>query len=828
MIFSIQLYIFLKLLVKEIFSAYAYIDIIINHSIDYPKYIISSEGIIYPKNPYEVCYKKNVRDLHVIYNFEKIKQDLEKKICLYMIGCQASGCFNFEYASVNEYIISNIDYKNWYSLYDYDSNIKKEFTYNKICGENKQPIITNSNGGFNKNYTFCLDPKNDITNFYINDNKINKNYYKGKTVKYFINSDTYNIPIKDLFSINGFDNLEILLESFSLEISDVQNGKGKIFNGIEELSKGSFFNPNINLTFKNIINDGYLMIINIKTKPRNRPSSVSTCVNEAKIYLYVSQKNCTMNEASDNYCQKCLDEYGKSDNNCYHRSEKFRYLYYDEQSQTFKQCKLNDTIYNCSICPEGTYIFENNTFSNTCEKCPEWKYTNKEDQYECIPCPPHCIECYTKDICLKCNNNALNGLDNCSVCENNIGWEYDGEFCKTKCSKYFYRDNNNIIHCIQEIGECPKDMIYLNLETGECRKEVSDIEIIKGKYQLKLKENELENKANSLFKKAVNDKDLFYEIPENGIKIEGYNEIITMGIVNNETIKADSKTINLGECPNLLRINLNITGPEQNLLYKSINSKFEDTTKSIRFYNSEYLDKPKNLSYCENQNIAYIFSFKDALPYLIYSEYGNNILTLIEQGLDIFNAYSPIYNDPCFPLSTINKVDLTLNDRIKDLIKLKALLCKPGCLFGGANYKTGEVRCFCKDYLNEEQKSVSEDFIEGFIDLGKSKNFNVFKCIKSIFNKKYNYISEIIILFFIIEIILGFNCERGIKKYIKNLINFSLNPPEDNKDDSTILVNHKGKNKKTIFQLIISLYKKLFEVFLLYFKEDYEITNIFQ
>ena len=60
--------------------------------------------------------------------------------------------------------------------------------------------------------------------------------------------------------------------------------------------------------------------------------------------------------------------------------------------------------------------------------------------------------------------------------------------------------------------------------------------MIKGKYQLKLNESELENEANNLFKKVVNDKDLFNEIQENGIKIEGYNEKINMGIVNNDTI----------------------------------------------------------------------------------------------------------------------------------------------------------------------------------------------------------------------------------------------------------------------------------------------------
>ena len=365
--FFILLYI-LELLVKGIFSIYAYFDIQIFHANDSPKYIISSEGIFYPKYPNEICFKDG-RNLHHIYNFDKIKQDLEKKICIYMLTCQIPGYFNFIYASINEYIITLVDYENWYCFNDCNSDENKIFI-SGICEDNMHPIISHWNGDFKKNYKFCLKPKNDISNFYLDDNSINRNYYKGKTVEYFINNDIYNISIKDLFSINGFDNLEIFLDAISLEISSIQNGKGKILNGNEELSEGNFFNPNINLTFKNIINEGYLMVISIKTKPRNRPSSVSTCVNEAKIILYVSQENCTIDEASDNYCQKCIDEYGKNGNNCYHKSEKFTNLYYDEHSQTFEQCKLNDTIYNCSICPRGSYIFENNTFSNTCKKCP--------------------------------------------------------------------------------------------------------------------------------------------------------------------------------------------------------------------------------------------------------------------------------------------------------------------------------------------------------------------------------------------------------------------------------------------------------------------------
>ena len=56
-----------------------------------------------------------------------------------------------------------------------------------------------------------MEPRNEISQFYIDDNNINKNYYKGKTAIYFIKADTYNIPIADLFSSNGFDDLEIAI-----------------------------------------------------------------------------------------------------------------------------------------------------------------------------------------------------------------------------------------------------------------------------------------------------------------------------------------------------------------------------------------------------------------------------------------------------------------------------------------------------------------------------------------------------------------------------------------------------------------------------------------
>ena len=52
--------------------------------------------------------------------------------------------------------------------------------------------------------------------------------------------------------------------------------------------------------------------------------SIFTCEKEANLYLYVNKKNCTINETSDNFCQQCIDDYGKIENQnaCYHKSEK--------------------------------------------------------------------------------------------------------------------------------------------------------------------------------------------------------------------------------------------------------------------------------------------------------------------------------------------------------------------------------------------------------------------------------------------------------------------------------------------------------------------------
>jgi hypothetical protein len=149
--------------------------------------------------------------------------------------------------------------------------------------------------GFEEPNQACNDPTLLIDNF---DKSVHKQIHLHK----IYHKD--NFHIHDIFIINGKESYEFDLDTFSLQITNITNKKGNIFNGNEELVKDSFFNAkNKFLIHKRQNDDGYLMVITIATKPRNRESiQISTCEKEAKLYLYVSQKNCTMNSNSNNFC----------------------------------------------------------------------------------------------------------------------------------------------------------------------------------------------------------------------------------------------------------------------------------------------------------------------------------------------------------------------------------------------------------------------------------------------------------------------------------------------------------------------------------------------
>ena len=820
------------LLINGFNSLFAYFKYEISCANDYVDYVISSEGIIPPINPNPISHK--YRDYYYTYKFSYIIHDTEKPICIQLVNLRGKGGFAFTHASINEYNIKTINYEDFYYCNNCNATGPQTFQItSEKCG-NDNVIKTCSNSEsfyYTVNNTFCFNSSNNISLFYFDEDKINQNFYKGKKIEFIINNEIDNFNIDNVFFINDNQSLTFYFDTVSFKIVDIINKKGNIFLENEELFINSFFNAeNKTFTFKKNNEEGYLMIIKIETKPRDRNISISTCQEEGQIYLYVYQKNCSINETSNNFCQQCISEYGKyeDENKCYHKSEQFDNLYYDDQTQLWKNCDINYNNFICSICPKGTFIkeiftsssskicekckigeFNSIKNSNQCKKCQKGYFSNKIGEENCQKCPdgytsfpgasycykeceggyypngdicapcqpdyyserssincqkcednkysllgfskcvscqeiiPHCNICSKDIICLECNNKALNLYNNCTICENNIDWKYNGDSCQllTYCPKYFYKDKyNKKINCVEDIMECPQGMDYLNLNTSECKENANPEDFINYQYKIKGGEDELNKIADIIFK-------TYQDIPEflddilskKKIKIKGINSTLQIGYA--DFLKANDikdVSIDFGDCPQ--RITFNITSVD--------NKEFKPTIKVVDlvvnntrlihydFYDSKDFMKPLDITPCKNEIITIVSPNlnNSLLDYLKNFKQYPIIMQLIKDGSTTYDIYSHLYNDSCFSLSELDKYDLTLNERRDYLLYKTINLCEDGCQYGGENLETAQVICECQiNDINETNKN--ELFIKGLKDIKYRQNFIVLKCFKLLFSK---------------------------------------------------------------------------------------------
>ena len=685
---------------------------------DYADYITSSNGDILPNIQNNVSQRD--RDIYFVYNFTQILHNFDQQICIHLVNLRGKGGLAFKKVSINEYDITILNYEDFYSCNDCnDASGPKNFvTTSELCVDKN--IISTGNAGnyFNTvSYNFCLEPNSNISSFFIDNSKIIQNFYKGKEVKYFLYNDinNFNINFNDIFIINGNEKLAFILDNVSFKITSINNYKGKIYNGNEELNVNSFFNPkNEYLTYQRLDDDGgYMITITIETKPKDRDIDIRTCETEAKIYLYIPLKNCTMTEYSNDFCQQCINNnYAKNiiENKCYDKSEKFTDLYSESSSQIWKNCEKEENRFICSICPKGTFIKD--AFSHTCEKCSEGEYSNDIDLNKCEKCDkgyysnvlgstscqicpngyfssegsnkcslckdviPNCSSCSKELKCLKCKNGAVPGYNNCTICENDIDWVFLKNKCimKTICDKYFYKEknNNNKINCIQDINECPEEMIYLNLDTGECRQNVTIEDTIRNRYKIKGGKEELDQFSQQLNSSFVNKTwmEAFFDyLSKFKFEIEGQNSKMKIAKLNNFT------DVDFGECPYILRTQFKIN----DIYVKYVEFEMSDR-KHINYQFIDNMYQPLNSSACENQKVTIIeHPPKESLYYFKNIERFQSFYEHAKEGIQIFNEYSKFYNDYCIPYEVLNQFDLTLEYRRGFLTEYSAFLCGEDC-----------------------------------------------------------------------------------------------------------------------------------------------------
>ena len=709
-------------------------------------------------------------------------------------------------------------------------------TTSELCVDKK--IISTGNAGnyFNTvSYNFCLDPKSDISSFFIDNSKINQKYYKGKEVKYILYDEINNFNIDEIFIINGKENLVYFLDTVSLKITSISNNKGKIYNGNEELGVNSFFNPkNKYLTYKRVDDDGgYIMTITIETKLKNKNIDIRTCEPEAKIYLYVPLKNCTMTEYSNNFCQQCINNnYAKNinENKCYHKSEKFSDLYYESFSQIWKNCENEKNSFTCSICPKGTFI--KNELTQTCEKCPKGEYNNDIDQNKCEKCDkgyysnvigstsceicpdgyfspegadkcslceeliPNCNSCSKQLKCLECDNEAVSGYDNCTICENDRDWIFQGNKCIriTFCDKYFYKDinNNNKINCIQDINECPEYMIYLNLDTGECRQSVTVEETIANRYQIKGGKDELNLFSQNIVNRTWTEAFLDFLMKKN-YELKGQNS-------NLQIIKVENLTgIDFGECPYILRAQY-----KTNIMVKFIEVEIRGNKNiSYTFLDGNDMLKPLDSSACENQKITIISNPPlETLYYLEGIKFFQPFFQIVKEGKELFNEYSDFYQDYCYPFTILNQYDLTLKQRREILERYNISFCGDDCEYEGENAETLEFRCYCPLKQDTDQEILKQIEEKNKTKLENLINYKAITCFKlnfSLLGQKNNYFSYVYIFLFILDIILIIINEIFLKDNLDDMIKYCKEYILKNNSNDDNLKNEEFKKLRNMY-----------------------------
>jgi len=773
---------------------------------DYIDYITSSNGNILPQIENHEFF--HLRDIYFVFNFTQILHNFDQPICIHLVNYMSYGQLAFKYVSINEYDITVLNYEDFYSCNEcFEPNGTKKFvTTSELCID-KNIISTGYQGleSITKFYNFCLDPKNDISSFFIDNSKINQNYYKGKEVKYILNDETININIDKIFVINENENLLFFLDTVSLKITSISNNKGIIYNGNEELGVNSFFNPKYKyLTYKRLNDDdGYIMTITIETKPKNQNIDIRTCGIEAKIYLYVPRKNCTMTEYSNNFCQKCINiNYSKNlnENKCYDKSEKFSNLYSESSSQTWKNCEKEKNSFICSICPEGTFI--KNSLSQICERCPKGQYSNDVDQNKCQKCDkgyysnilgstscqicpngyfspegadkcslckeiiPNCNSCSKELKCLECNNEAVPGYGNCTICENDMDWIFLRNKCirTTICDKYFYKDknNNNKINCIKDINECPEEMIYLILDTGECKQNITIEETLHYKFQIKGGKEELDQFSQNFINKTFLNAFLEY-LNKDNYTLKGQDSNLTLTHIKN------LKGFDFGDCPYILRTQYKVNDIYVKMIQFEIGGK-----KNIHYNFIDNLSQPLNVSDCENQKVTILSNPpKETLYYFTGIEKFQSFYQNVKENIELFNIHSKFYNEYCLPVSVLDKYDLTLDQRREFLKEKNLSFCGDDCEYEGENLEKLELRCRCPLKVDTDQEILKQFEEKNITKTEELINYKIVTCYKlnfSLEGQRGNYFSYLYIFLFVLDIILIIINEIFLKKNLNDLI----------------------------------------------------------
>ena len=370
--------------------------------------------------------------------------------------------------------------------------------------------------------------------------------------------------------------------------------------------------------------------------------------------------------------------YGKYSNKngikCLKVEEKHSRVYFDNENQEFKTCYEtcntcdkpgNNTYHNCITCePDYQLRPEGYPYNNCVPKCPYYAFTAYE-QYKCIenlPCPKEYK--YLIEEKNKC-------IDDCKR-DNTYKYLYNGR-CFKKCPNYLKNEN------------------YLCMENKD--------EFVLTENNFDLNYAEFINSIENLVKTYSSE----YSYTDNHVtqyKNEEYNTIIYKNKDCINELSLDFPEINFGNCYNKIQTENNIT---DDLIIAIINIIEDDNNPitSYSFFDPKTGDK-LNTEICKNDTILIEENILSLLNENM-SNYNAKI-SLMKQGINIFNSTDEFYTNLCYDYNYDTKKDIAFQDRLK-VFYPNISLCDPGCTQTSIDFENFTATCECqfKDISNNNK-----------------------------------------------------------------------------------------------------------------------------
>ena len=825
--------------------------------------IINDEIIIKYKIIIEESYTSNECSFSILINITENYYNLLEDPNTYLF-CE-SPCDSFIQYPQGYFLNSENKLEKCYetcSKCNYD--FKNDSDYGCVsCNDNSKPI--------NDNQKVCIhDDDYQNMGYYLENNILNKCYENCKTCSggfdnfneihncltckddYLFLENTNNCYSKDLNG-NGYILInDILYKCYDNCLSCSEKSESINDQKCIECKTDFYMLENTNNCFDlSYNNNGYYLHNNILSKCYR---NCLTCEN-------------TNNEINENnqYCIQCINDYYFRENtkNCYKYDEIIPgYIFlnnlWQKCNENCKFCSINESSSNetnngCIECKDENYLMIEGT--TNCMKKDELKegyFINENKIYKCNEKCKTCVN--NKNNCIQCNNDKgyyydinltkslcfkKEDLNDTAYFINNENNEYFWDFCYENCLSCNEKGNENDNKCLS----CKNNFILIN---GNCL--FNELELYDNCEDSSIFEDiNISNNENKECSKIIKYTNLnlykLINVADNSILrytskdaiINGNNFSIQIFRLNEiEEVNEISKmyklsTIDINDCANYLKKYYEIPENQDLIIIKIDKNITNCSVNSVEYYIYDFDGNLLDSSLCSDYPISVSKSIIN--EELINFELAKNF---IEEGIDIYDASNPFFNEICYLFSSINNTDITLSDRRKYIYQ-NVSFCEIGCEYKGIDYDTSTVNCKCdsvalskiynnvikdnldvvnnfiKDFKNIEMNKVKNNFVKGLSDT----NLNVITCYKLFFSWKYdkNNIGFWIFNFFILTSFILFILflENGLNpinnflfvrlpKDLKNNINLTNNN-EFGRCESNNFLNSSNPPKKLFFLL---------------------------